>query len=214
MTQKTWEARQAEAIGRAIKELRGKRSAQWLSDQTTALGYAVSRSTITDIENRRRKYISTAELSVIAWALGVPPVQLLFPALPDGDAEIVPGVHTTAIRAATWFSGETLMRPVLESTDEPDEQWKADAARIMELEERAELILLSRRRIELNQRLHTVASTIAQLSDSAPDAIPSMLESLTRAKVELGQVEGELLQIPGAVVVATDATTMNPNQSR
>lgn len=72
---------QARRIGAAVKAIRGDRSAQWLSERTKEVGMAISRSTIADIENRRRRYVSTAELCVLAWALKVPPPECI-PASP------------------------------------------------------------------------------------------------------------------------------------
>lgn len=108
--EKSWDLNHAARIGEAVKALRGDRSAQWLSDRTEKAGHKISRSTITDIENRRRKYVSTAELCVLAWALNVPPVRLLYPDLPDGLAEIVPGVTLRSFDALEWFAGERIVQ--------------------------------------------------------------------------------------------------------
>ena len=44
---------------------------------------------------------------VLAAALEVPPVELLFPDLPDGEVEALPGRVTTSWQAVQWFSGES-----------------------------------------------------------------------------------------------------------
>src|ERR1700757_3524960 len=89
-----------------IKSGRGNRSAQWLADETERLGYPISRAAIANYESGRKKGLDVAELLVLAAALRIPPLTLLFPQLPDGPVEVLPGVQTTSWDAAAWFSGE------------------------------------------------------------------------------------------------------------
>jgi hypothetical protein len=42
---------------------------------------------------------------VIAAALGVPPLRLLFPDEPDDDVERLPGQRTSPFHAIAWFTG-------------------------------------------------------------------------------------------------------------
>ncbi|EIC65344.1 hypothetical protein D2E97_16225 [Mycobacteroides abscessus] len=110
MTQATWAEEQAAAVAAAIRTLRGKRSAQWLSGRTAELGHEVTRSIITDLENGRRKYVSMSETVVLAAALSVPPIALLFPPPYSGDTDVVidllPDFPCTKVDAIQWFSGE------------------------------------------------------------------------------------------------------------
>lgn len=100
-----WATAVAKRIGAEVKRLRGNgRSAQWLSERCAELGYPIGRATISEIEVGRRKTISVPELIVLAEALGVPPVQVLYPGLPDGDTEYLPGQHVSAIEAVLKFS--------------------------------------------------------------------------------------------------------------
>ncbi|MDO3240030.1 hypothetical protein P5W04_07870 [Mycobacteroides abscessus subsp. abscessus] len=94
-------------IARAIKSARGTRSAQWLADSTATLGHPVSRAQIANYESGRKKSLDIPELVVIAAALGVPPVALLYPDLPDGEVEILPGENLESDSAVRWFSGES-----------------------------------------------------------------------------------------------------------
>ncbi len=112
-----WEMNHVHRIGDTIRRLRGDRSAQWLSSETTRLGMPISRSTLADIENRRRRYLTTSELCVIAAALGVSPVVLLFPDLPDGTVDLLPGFTVTSLAAADWFSGLPTDIPLTPPTD-------------------------------------------------------------------------------------------------
>ncbi len=92
----------AARVGRQIKVLRGGRSGQWLADRTSALGYGVARTTISELENGKRSFVTTGELTALAVALSVPPVALLFP-LGWGDVE---ASQETNIESLQWFMGD------------------------------------------------------------------------------------------------------------
>jgi transcriptional regulator with XRE-family HTH domain len=93
-------------VAAAIKRARGGRSAQWLADETKRIGFPISRAAIANYESSRKRGLDLAELLILAAALDVPPLVLLFPGLPDGAVEGLPGVRTTSWDAAAWFSGE------------------------------------------------------------------------------------------------------------
>jgi transcriptional regulator with XRE-family HTH domain len=93
-------------IAAAIKTARANRSAQWLADETERLGYPISRAAIANYESGRKKGLDVAELLVLAAALRIPPLTLLFPRLPDGAVELLPGLEINSWDAAAWFSGE------------------------------------------------------------------------------------------------------------
>lgn len=104
-----WQHDQARRVGSAIRDLRGERSAQWVSDVTDELGLRISRSTVTDIEIGRRKYVATHELSMIAAALGVSPAALLtYGTVPDGEIEVLPGRTIDGLAALGWWGGSPL----------------------------------------------------------------------------------------------------------
>jgi transcriptional regulator with XRE-family HTH domain len=100
-----WSAEQAKTVGAEIKRLRGGQSGQWLSDRTFELGYRVARTTISELENGKRKYISVSELVVLAQALETAPVVLLYPAPYDENVEYAPRVMMSKFNAAQAFSG-------------------------------------------------------------------------------------------------------------
>ena len=85
--------------------MRGRNSAQWLADRTKELGYEVSRSVISDLENGRRRYVTTAELVILAAALNTSPVVLIYPGPYDIHVELAPGLRVIEFDAAQWFSG-------------------------------------------------------------------------------------------------------------
>jgi hypothetical protein len=138
---KDWASDQAARIGDEIKRLRGGRSGQWLSDQTDALGYRVARTTISELENHKRKYVSTAELAILARALDTAPIALLYPPPYHAEVEVLPGVEITNWSAAQWFSGVEDADSASAVTHDPDAYTRnlgplRDAARISALEER------------------------------------------------------------------------------
>lgn len=108
-----WAEEQAYRVAQEVRRLRGrKRTAQWVSDRTDELGYRITRAVISDLEVGRRRYVTIAELIVLALALDTAPIALLYPApylekirtFPkpgDGDPEF------TKIWSAQWFSGLT-----------------------------------------------------------------------------------------------------------
>jgi transcriptional regulator with XRE-family HTH domain len=87
-------------------------SAAKLADRTVDIGFGISRSVVADLETGRKKSIDVPELLVLAAALGVSPAQLLYPDLPKGPVEILPGLQQESHDALRWFSGEAgLMKP-------------------------------------------------------------------------------------------------------
>ncbi|MDO2377450.1 helix-turn-helix transcriptional regulator [Rhodococcus electrodiphilus] len=106
MTQPDWHVETTRRIATEIRRLRGDRSAQWLSDRTAELGFRVSRSTISDMEVGRRSRLELVEFIALARALGVPPVTLLYPGIPDEPVEYVPGITVDSWTAIKWFAGQ------------------------------------------------------------------------------------------------------------
>ena len=101
-----WAQAQVRGIGAAIRANRGGRSAKWISDKTEELGLRISRSTLTDIEIGRRKYVAVHELSLIAAALGVSPCDLLTRVEPPMDRiEFLPSQTASAQQVAKWWVG-------------------------------------------------------------------------------------------------------------
>ncbi|WP_278262734.1 helix-turn-helix transcriptional regulator [Nocardia sp. AG03] len=99
----------AKRIGEAVATARERQdiTAAKLSERTKQLGFPIHRTAITKIENGSRSgKMDVSELIVLAAALGVPPVQLLYPQMPDGPTEALPGVESLSSDAMLWFSGE------------------------------------------------------------------------------------------------------------
>lgn len=101
-----WASDMHARIAAAIKKHRGtERSAQDIADETKRLGYAMSRAQIANYESGRKKNLDIAELLILAAALNVPPLVLLYPDLPGGDVEVTPGHPRSSWDAYLWASG-------------------------------------------------------------------------------------------------------------
>lgn len=97
-----------EAVLRA--EIRTQRNrqgmtAQQLADQVAESGGKLSRQAISKIETGDRG-VSLDELLVLARALGVPPILLLFPVGTRETVEPLPGMVVYTDDAMQWFTGE------------------------------------------------------------------------------------------------------------
>lgn len=182
----------------AIKRARGGRSAQWLADETERLGYPISRAAIANYESGRKKGLELAELVVLAAALRVPPVALIYPDLPQGVIEVLPGEPVTSWEAATWFSGERAAPGP--STDGET----ADATREFEL------IQAVRARSSRESSVFELFDLIGQFaggelpgqrtirpSDPAMRALKDQLESVSRELKRLDAVIRELGGVTG-----------------
>ena len=107
-TRVAWEREHAAAIGRATKKQRGRRSALWLEQRTAELGLKMTRQAVADLESGRRRFVTTAELLVLAAALDTTPIALMYSDLsdePENVIEVLPGVEVTGFQAAQWVSG-------------------------------------------------------------------------------------------------------------
>jgi transcriptional regulator with XRE-family HTH domain len=94
-------------IGQRVAAYRRERglTAQQLADLCGVP--SITRVVIARLENGRREAVSTAELQVLAQALGVPAVLLLFP-LGHADAvEVLPGREVAPWDAIEWFTGNS-----------------------------------------------------------------------------------------------------------
>lgn len=121
-SRKSWQASFAEMVGKAIDRARGDFSDQWISDQASRLGHPISRTAVSEYRRGKRKTIPVTDLIVLARALDVPPVSLLFPDLPNGLIPAMPYGKTEgetfptesevpAFDALRWFTGESPILP-------------------------------------------------------------------------------------------------------
>lgn len=108
---RNWEEEQAHRVAQEIRRLRDKRSAQWLADRTNECGFAVSRTVISDLENGRRRYVTTAELVIFSVVLDTAPAALVYPASYWDKIQVFPTppagepIEVPKLWAVQWFSG-------------------------------------------------------------------------------------------------------------
>lgn len=102
-----WHRATAERIGKAVAKFRrdAGMTAQRLAERCRQLGVPIHRSTITKIEGGRSRF-DVGELLILAAALQVPPMVLLYPELPDGEVELIPDHPGSSRDAYLWATGE------------------------------------------------------------------------------------------------------------
>lgn len=108
MTSNDWSA---QLTARIAAQIRTARTAAGLTvaqtaDACAALGVPVPKTTITNLELGRRASVDLAEFLVLARALDVPPITLLFPLGETATVELLPGQPVSPWEALTWFTGE------------------------------------------------------------------------------------------------------------
>jgi hypothetical protein len=170
MPQDDWAKEQARRVAAEVRRLREPHSAQWLSDRTAELGHTVTRAVITDLENGRRKYVTTAELIVLAEALETAPVALLYPPPYNDEVDALPHNSMTKINAVQHFSG--VFDPTL-----PDRRARGYAANLQPLV-RAYKIK------DLQARARNLAHMIEELRDQ-PFGLESYMQQLSDVTQEI-----------------------------
>ncbi|OBJ53439.1 transcriptional regulator [Mycobacterium sp. 1423905.2] len=110
VTAKQWQKELAARTGSAVRERRKALdlTAAGLAERTAELGYPVSRVAIGKIETGHREgKMDLAELLVLAAALAIPPVMLIYPGVPHGPVEVLPGLECDSVDALEWFVGDS-----------------------------------------------------------------------------------------------------------
>lgn len=96
MRQSGWSGSVVAVIAESVRHHRNLRgmSAQQLADSCRELGYqGMTRSVITNLETGARDSVAVPEWLILAAALGVPPLLLLYPlGRTEGEIEVLPGV--------------------------------------------------------------------------------------------------------------------------
>ena len=182
-------------IAAAIKSARANRSAQWLADETKRLGYPISRAAIANYESGRKKGLDVAELLVLAAALRIPPLTLLFPQLPDGPVELLPGIQTTSWDAAAWFSGEA-------SSPDPDrDPWPTskEFELVRAVRDRRSQLLATAQFFEFADRLARTARDRKRPITPRDPEVRAFTEQLQTLKQEITRLD-EVIRENGGVI--------------
>jgi transcriptional regulator with XRE-family HTH domain len=189
-----WSAALHQRIADAVKAARqGRFTAQQLADACEQLGYPISRSMIANIESGRKDSLDVAELLILAAALEVPPVWLLFSNLPDGEVESLPGFREPAAAAMRWFTGEVL-------ADDID----SDA----ELTDQARLVRLTRQRCAVEDRqarLRDGIDVIGRIGKRKKQLLNEVIE-LSGTSDEIANLNRQIAAIRGAVAAEREGT--------
>jgi len=200
MTQPSWAGDTTGRIAGAVRALRGKRSAQWLADRTAELGHPISRTAISNLEVGRKGSVDVLELIVLARALGVPPLLLLYPALSAGEVEVLPGHRASSWAAAQWFAGRT---PYVATVE------RGKVLGYTDYENGARLLLLAQQDEELKQLLSRLAMGVTSSTDELIENLRQRENLATRihdVRREMRAFGGEPLPWPEGVLYGmTDA---------
>lgn len=134
-----------------LKELRKRRG--WgtaaFAEACAAAGMpGLTQSSIENIESGRRRNITIEELAVLAYALGVPPVVLLFPVGDVDQVEVLPGRAVDTWSAAKWFTGED----PLPTWDERENRWVVEREDVAQWEQGAAAVTLYRMHDQLRRQ--------------------------------------------------------------
>lgn len=122
-----WSSTWTAGIGERLRTARRAAglSTQQVADRTTALGYPMARASIANLETRPREKIYLQDVAVLAAALGVSPLEILYPlevntvpaatttpvgviqkgVLKNTSMQVLPGRAERAPAAAAWFTG-------------------------------------------------------------------------------------------------------------
>jgi transcriptional regulator with XRE-family HTH domain len=189
MSSQSWAEQDAARIGAEVHRLRRKRSgsAQWLSDRTAEVGHRLQRAMISELERGKRKYVTTAELVVLAAALNVAPVALLYPAPYDEDIEVTPGRTMSKIGAVERFSGHRPDPLDPRAPDDDGEYWHnlRDLTR-------------ARRIRELRQRRRNFAEQMRILGDlEAPESVRDAMRVMAEEQEQISKLLEEELESDG-----------------
>jgi len=100
-----WAKALAQGIGARVKHYREAQgmTGRALSARCIDLGLEIRPAVLSTIETGVRDSITTAELLVLARAVGVSPLSLLLPQ--DAATEVAPGLTLDADAARAWFVG-------------------------------------------------------------------------------------------------------------
>jgi len=102
-----WTAQVAAGVGQRVAYFRGRRklTAKALADRCAELGLPLGRPTISKLEKGLRQTVTVDEVQVLAKALDVAPIKLLFP-LDAKTVEVLPGQCIDTLDAILWFTDD------------------------------------------------------------------------------------------------------------
>jgi transcriptional regulator with XRE-family HTH domain len=165
----SWPEEWTRRIGRTLAALRAERgvSGRELSERCGTLGHPMPRNVIANLESGRKTSVPVHELAVLAMALGVPPVRLLYD-LAGEDVEVLPDMTVSPWSALQWLTGELPLwlgyrwgEDPLGPTPEEQQRYEAGAAPLIWLrrhDEIAQRVVIQRRRVLDSLRIADAAT--------------------------------------------------------
>lgn len=184
-----WANELVETFAASMKKRRDELglSAQKLADRTTELGHPVNRSVVAALESGRRKRLLLPDALVIAEALNTSLATLLYPGMPDGGVEQVPGRLMPSWDAALNLLGvEPLFGDIKTDKDE-HETGHALVRASAELEDERETLY------------HLAYEFEAQDRYLDAEGRKSFLQSVTQAQRRVTEVENRIEALGGVV---------------
>ncbi|MGV9762165.1 helix-turn-helix domain-containing protein [Micromonospora tulbaghiae] len=165
----SWAAETNQTIATQIRNWRNARglSAQQLSERCASIGYPIPRNIIANIETGRRGSVTVPEAIIIAMALNVPPILLIYPVGKELAVRTSPRQDCGTFYAARWFMGDTRPTPDMAGLDEPDDYKSA----VLEWESARDIVQTYQRHGTLVRRYRYVRDDVmAQLTRMADPA--------------------------------------------
>lgn len=128
-------------------------SAQQLSDACAEIGHPIARSVLANFESGRRPTVSVPELLVLAKALEVPPIALVFPVGYEEETEVLPGRVEHPVTGLRWASGEGFLPEEGEEGRRAEYNWAKTAIVRIRQFLRNQAVWQRTRNLALDQRL-------------------------------------------------------------
>lgn len=193
---KAWEEALSKRVGETVQRLRKELglTAVQLSDRTRQLRYPISRVAITKIEtNKRAGKLDVAEWLVLAYALDVPPGALLYPDLPDGTVEVLPGWVLPSWVALLSLDGEA--KGVNDPVKFPEITYLAGLTlkRYAKSEERKAAMMVHHKEL---------IEAKAEGREPQTDILDSAMRGVAQIDYEIADLNQRMAKIKGSVVEA------------
>lgn len=163
-------------------------SAQKLADRTAELGHPVNRSVVAALETGRRNRLLLPDALVIAEALNTSLATLLYPGMPDGAVEQVPGRVMPSWDAALNLLGiEPLFGDIQPNDEDEHTTGHALARASAELQDERETLY------------HLSFEFTSQDQHLDADGKAKFLQSITQAQRRVTEVENRIEALGGVV---------------
>jgi hypothetical protein len=170
---------------------RPRMSVQKLADATAELGMEIPRSVLANLESGRRDTVSVAEVLVLAAALDVSPIELIFPVGFDEGTEMLPGRKVYPLDAVRWFTGERVLHIVDVGTILSEPAGFAERSSTYLVKQHADLVKVLRDQ-EADAAKAIADAAIEGANDSARATASLRMDRLAELRSFIGETLGRL----------------------